>query len=163
MKSTLSVSVLLAAFFLTVTQSAFSQAGTRTVTGFAFVDANGNGVYDEGEEILRGVEVFLIDADGNVVATATSDDNGNYTFPEVPYGVYTIMVQVDKNSYVQSPEFTVEGGDEEIVIPLPVNDDTLQFGPSPLLTAVQQFIQMSNTPGNPKSQNPGSSVSPFAP
>ncbi len=159
MKAILSASVFLAVIFA-FTQSAFSQTGTRTVTGFAFVDANGNGEYDEEEEILRGVDVFLIDADGNVVATATSDENGNYSFPDVPYGEYTIMVQVDKNSYVQSPVFTVDGSEEDIVIPLPVNDNTLQFGPSPLLTAVQEFIQMSNNPSNPKTDNPSS---PFVP
>lgn len=160
MKLFLTVSTLLAAGLLFSTQSAYSQTGTRSVSGFAFIDANGNGVYDEGEEILRGVEVFLIDSEGKVVATATSDENGNYTFPDVPFGEYTLLVQVDKNSYAQSPEFVVDGGDENVVIPLPVNDETVQFGPSPLLTAVQEFIQMSSNPTNPKTENPSS---PFVP
>lgn len=160
MKAILTLSLFIAILSSAWTPSALSQTGTKSVTGFAFVDANGNGEYDEGEEILRGVDVFLIDADNNVVATATSDENGNYIFPDVPYGVYTIMVQVDKNSYVQSPQFTVDASDEDVVVALPVNDGTLQYGPSPLLTAVQEFIQMSNNASNPKTDNPASGFTP---
>ena len=39
----------------------------------------------------EGVEVKLLDASGAVVATTTTDADGNYTFDEVPVGDYTIM------------------------------------------------------------------------
>jgi hypothetical protein len=35
--------------------------------------------------------VTLVDADGHVVAMTNTDDNGGYTFPEVPEGEYTVI------------------------------------------------------------------------
>ena len=42
---------------------------------------------------MPGVTVVLKDANGTPVATTTTDANGNYSFPNVPAGNYTIVEQ----------------------------------------------------------------------
>lgn len=43
---------------------------------------------------LAGVEVMLLDADGNVVAYTFTDANGNYSFSNIPLGAYTVYVEI---------------------------------------------------------------------
>ena len=56
----------------------------------AWIDLDGNGVQDAGEPGLPGVTVTLKDATGAVVATTTTDANGNYLFADVNPGDYTV-------------------------------------------------------------------------
>lgn len=60
-----------------------NKAGVLVVGDKVFLDANKNGV-DDGEVGVAGIGVRLIDASGNVVATAVTDANGNYLFVDVP-------------------------------------------------------------------------------
>jgi hypothetical protein len=59
-------------------------------------DGNANGVQDNGEAGIAGVLINLLDGNGNVVSTATTDANGNYLF-EVDSNTYT--VQVDPSNF----------------------------------------------------------------
>jgi serine-aspartate repeat-containing protein C/D/E len=54
-------------------------------------DTNANGVQDAGEAGIAGVTVQLKDANGNPVATTTTDGSGNYSFTVDP-GTYTVSV-----------------------------------------------------------------------
>lgn len=60
------------------------------VSGIVFRDTDRDGTLDGGEPPIPGVTVQLIDASGTVVRTTTTDTSGNYTFPNVPPGTYTI-------------------------------------------------------------------------
>jgi hypothetical protein len=65
------------------------------VSGQAFFDRNGNGHQDRGEVALAGVTVQLINPDGDVVATATTDSSGRYRFTQCrETGDYQIRVVV---------------------------------------------------------------------
>ena len=55
-----------------------------------WLDANKNGIQDAGEAGVSGVTARLVDADGNVVATATTDANGNYLFDGLTPGQYRV-------------------------------------------------------------------------
>ncbi|MCW5614304.1 MAG: carboxypeptidase regulatory-like domain-containing protein [Rhodocyclaceae bacterium] len=63
---------------------------TASIGDRVWVDANGNGVQDAGEAGVSGVTARLVDADGNVVATATTDANGNYLFDGLTPGQYRV-------------------------------------------------------------------------
>ena len=63
-----------------------------TIGDQIFVDSDGDGIQDAGEPGIPGVTVSLVDPDGNVVGTTTTDENGNYTFPDLPAGTYTVVV-----------------------------------------------------------------------
>jgi len=58
-------------------------------------DLDGNGVQDAGEPGREGVIVNLVDANGYVIATTTTDATGYYEF-EVEAGTYTVQV-ADEN------------------------------------------------------------------
>lgn len=79
----------------------FGYAGNGSISGTIFDDADADGTQDAGEGGLPGVMVSLIDpgpdgmfgtADDVVIATATTDANGNYTFPGLPPGNYRVDV-----------------------------------------------------------------------
>ena len=64
-----------------------------TLTGTVWIDQNGDGVQDEGENVLSGVEVHLMNGAGRVItASATTDENGQFTFEKIAPGDYKLRV-----------------------------------------------------------------------
>ncbi|HVK08542.1 MAG TPA: SdrD B-like domain-containing protein, partial [Gemmataceae bacterium] len=63
-----------------------------TLGGTIFNDANNNGLQDTGEAGIAGVSVELRNSTGTVVTTATTDSNGNYSFPNLNAGDYRVRV-----------------------------------------------------------------------
>ena len=55
-------------------------------------DFNGNGVQDPGEPGINGVPVGLYDSGNNLVASDTTNGDGNYLITGVPAGTYTVRV-----------------------------------------------------------------------
>lgn len=89
----------------------FQPTGPAGTIGDAiWLDANGNGVLDGGEYGIAGVTVALLDAGGNVIATTTTDANGNYSFAGLPDGSYTVWVN-DTNHVLGevAPTFDADG------------------------------------------------------
>ena len=65
---------------------------TASLSGFVWVDANGDGVIDMGEQAIEGVVMELYNANG-LVATTTTDSQGLYSFNDLSAGIYTIVEQ----------------------------------------------------------------------
>ena len=65
------------------------------IAGRVYRDADKSGSYTDGEETFGGVTVDLLDKDGNVVATTTTDKDGNYSFEKLPAGTYRVKVHPD--------------------------------------------------------------------
>jgi len=57
----------------------------------AFIDANGDNLYDEGETLLAGVTVTLL-RNGEVVATTVTGPDGTYLFEDLGPGDYVVTV-----------------------------------------------------------------------
>ncbi len=70
----------------------FGYAGTASVGDRVWFDTNGDGVQDAGEAGINGVTVQLLDAGSNVIATATTGGDGNYTFSNLIGGNYSVRV-----------------------------------------------------------------------
>lgn len=70
----------------------FGYRGTGSVGGVVYEDRNANGVQDPFEPGIAGVQVVLsgTDARGPVNVTAFTDATGNYTFPNLLPGTYTL-------------------------------------------------------------------------
>lgn len=66
----------------------FGYTEAARVEALVFYDRNGNGVL-ETEDILAGIEVELLDSEGNIVATGTTTSEGYISFI-VPPGDYSI-------------------------------------------------------------------------
>jgi peroxidase len=67
-----------------------------TVSGVAFIDLNGDGRQGRGEMSLSGLEMELVDEDGNVLATTKTDRSGRYTFNEMELGTYQIRMTLPR-------------------------------------------------------------------
>jgi protocatechuate 3,4-dioxygenase beta subunit/uncharacterized protein YuzE len=63
---------------------------TASVGDRVWLDRDRDGVQDAGEPGVAGVTVQLLDADGNVVGTTTTDGNGNYLFTGLEPGSYSV-------------------------------------------------------------------------
>lgn len=56
-----------------------------------FLDRDGDNSFDPGEG-LEGVMVNLRDSQGRIIARTVTDENGNYSFGNLPAGTYTVEV-----------------------------------------------------------------------
>ena len=87
-----------------------------------FSDDNNNGQLDPGEETLgekgKMIEITLLDTNGNVIATTTTDANGSYVFDQLLPGDYIV-------SFTPPESLPVSSG------PTDTNDCLLYTSPSP--------------------------------
>jgi hypothetical protein len=66
-------------------------ANTNSISDRVWIDTDGDGVQDAGETAgLPGVVVTLYNSAGTIVATTTTDANGNYLFAGVADGTYSV-------------------------------------------------------------------------
>jgi hypothetical protein len=69
-----------------------------SVEGTIWNDTNADGTLDPGEpDRYDDVTVELLDSDGNIVATTTTEPDGTYSFPNIPPGDYTVDVTDENN------------------------------------------------------------------
>ena len=80
---------------------------TYIISGIAWIDEDMNGERDSNDPTLSGITVrlydvstnnYLKDSDGNIIEK-TTDENGNYTFTEVPRGQYIVLFEYDMNQF----------------------------------------------------------------
>ena len=81
-----------------VDQDFFDQA-LGSISGNIWNDENGNGIND-GEPPIPGVTVCLLQGAAQVACT-TTDSNGDYSFPDVPPGDYTV-VETDPDGFTST-------------------------------------------------------------
>jgi uncharacterized protein (DUF2141 family) len=79
----------------------FTADNFTTINGEVFQDSNGNGKLDAGEPGLSGWTVNLEDTSNNILATQTTDSNGNFAFNQLPPGSYQ-LVEVSKKGWTQT-------------------------------------------------------------
>ncbi|WP_407652571.1 MSCRAMM family protein [Aporhodopirellula aestuarii] len=68
----------------------FCERPPAEISGVVYVDRDADCVRDSGEEGLQGVLIELINSSGTVVATTTTDANGNYSFTNLQAGEYIV-------------------------------------------------------------------------
>ena len=91
------------------------QADPGTINGTVYDDLNGNGVHDDGELGIPGVEVCASDSSG-AETCATTDGNGNYSIPNLPPDTYTV-IETDPAGYDSTGD-TWGANDNIIVVDL---------------------------------------------
>ena len=86
----------------------YQPSGAATLGDTLYRDWNGNGSQDAGEEGLSNITVYLyededndgvIDPEDAIMATTSTDANGNYSFPNLPDGDYIIVVDPSDADY----------------------------------------------------------------
>lgn len=103
-----------------------SNEATASVGDRVWLDADRDGIQDEEEVGLEDVEVELRSTDGATTKSTRTDDEGAYSFSQVPAGEY-ILVFVPPDSYEFSPQ------DEE-------EDDALDSDPDPGTGETDAFL-----------------------
>ena len=90
----------------------FGEILGASISGRVHVDANGDCIFEEGvDDVLPGVTLELLDADGNVVATTVTDASGNYSFAGLRPGEYAVR-EVQPDGLFSGDEFAGTNGGE---------------------------------------------------
>ena len=82
-----------------------------SISGTVFEDTNNDDVGDEG---LPSVTLTLLNGLGEEIATTTTDANGDYSFPNLPLGTYTV-VQTNLPNYIDVSD-TMGANDNRIMV-----------------------------------------------
>jgi len=77
--------------------------GTASISGRKILDLNANGVFDGIDRGFEGVVFELHDQSGNLIASATSDAQGNFTFSNLPAGTYVLSEILPENFFQTFP------------------------------------------------------------
>jgi LPXTG-site transpeptidase (sortase) family protein len=83
-----------------------ASTGTGRITGTVVNDVNGNGLRDGGEVPIAGVNLNLLDQNGNIIRTTTTAADGTYSFNTLPPGQYSV-VEADPVGYISTTLNTV--------------------------------------------------------
>lgn len=65
----------------------------KEIKGTFVVDSNRNGLLDSEDTVVTNKSVQLLDESGDVVATTTTDNNGNYSFKGLSLGKYKVKFE----------------------------------------------------------------------
>ena len=93
------------------------------IKGTIYRDGNRSGALDTDEKLYEGVTVNLVDADGNVVATTTTDERGNYSFDKLPAGTYSVKVVQDGPIASLEQTGDPDATKDNASAPITLNDD----------------------------------------
>ncbi len=73
------------------TENNFAEITPSTISGQVFVDSNNNGENNGADDTgIAGQTIELLDSGNNVIATATTDSDGNYSFTNLAPGTYSV-------------------------------------------------------------------------
>jgi len=64
--------------------------GIGQISGRVHAENDGDGTYESGEKLIEGVTIELLDSNGTVIATTTTDANGEYLFDKLLKGTYSV-------------------------------------------------------------------------
>jgi hypothetical protein len=77
--------------------------GTGSISGRKILDFDGNGVFDGNDRGFEGIVFELRNTNGALVATTTSDAQGNFMFRDVPLGTYVLSEILPQNFFQTFP------------------------------------------------------------
>lgn len=90
-------------------------ASNNKISGIMWEDTNKNGMYDSEEKVFEGIEVLLLNMNTNKLhgQDVKTNENGIYTFTNVPKGTYIVIFLYDSGKY-SATTYKAEGIDETI-------------------------------------------------
>ena len=98
----------------------FGYVNNNSLSGTVYRDDSRNGDQDGTEPGYSGVTVQLLDKDGNVVGTTTTDKDGKYSFSKLPDGTYSVKVVKDgelaDTEQTEDPDATKDNASEPVTL-----------------------------------------------
>ncbi|MEX0712160.1 MAG: SdrD B-like domain-containing protein, partial [Pirellulales bacterium] len=104
----------------------FAEALPSLIRGRVHADRDGDCVYDQGEILISGVSIELLDAAGSVIARTTTDSQGQYEFANLAPGTYGVF-EVQPAGYFDSGDHVGSAGGR-LVAPDSIVDIVLVSG-----------------------------------
>ena len=103
--------------------------------GTVFNDLDGDGMQEPGEGAIAGVTVRLLDCNGNILASTTTDQNGNYFFEDQIRGSYQVVFDVNTNTdnildFQTSPANQGDDMMDSDIDPITNTSDCFEFDPN---------------------------------
>ena len=102
-----------------------------SVGDFVWLDVNGDGIQDRGENGIPGVTIGLFDQDGNLLEFTVTGRNGGYLFDDLDAGTYQVVVDITTLPPQNRQTFDADGGfDDRSTVTLAAgeNDRLQDFG-----------------------------------
>lgn len=90
----------------------FGELRPGSISGVIHADVIANCVFDEGESPLEGVTVELLNDQGQVIATTTTDAQGRYEFLSLAPGVYSVR-ELQPTGYFHQGQTAGSGGGDD--------------------------------------------------
>lgn len=112
---------------------------TYRVSGVAWLDENKDGKRDDGEKLLSGIKVYLLNSTNNTLIKETkTNENGAYTFFDVPQSRYIIAFEYDIKSY-DITKYQMDGIDasvnsDAIKVNMTINGKTSSYAATNAIT-----------------------------
>jgi uncharacterized repeat protein (TIGR01451 family) len=131
------------------------EISTATLSGVVFIDLDGDGVQDTGEDVLAGWIVKVYDSAGNVVAELTTDANGYYE-TDLPLGEFTVEFCNPENGTVYSSTTINTGssspnpdGSVSAVVNLPIDPSGVVYDSITRVPVAGVTVTMVDASGTP--------------
>lgn len=86
-------------------------SGSAQIGNWIWEDSNANGIQDEGEQGIDSVEMSLLSSEGAVIAQATTNEDGVYSFTGVEEGDYRLSIDAPSQWLISEID---QGGDDEL-------------------------------------------------
>ncbi len=133
-----------------------SEQETKIISGRAWLDTDSDGSLDQGETLLDGITVrllntetntFAVDSEGNEI-TGVTNSNGFYSLNRVPKGEYIVIFEYDTTKYILT-DYNKEGVDQTLTSKvinktITINEETRQVAATDIITISEENIANIN-------------------
>ena len=116
-----------------------------SITGVAFIDLDGDGIFDEGEFELVNVEVHLLDCNGNTIASSFTDETGSYSFDDISIGNYQVLFNPNTNNQEIADFQSTLRGQDSAIDPINNTSDCFSFNPDERTVVNAGFVRPTGT------------------
>jgi len=121
---------------------------TTTVSGTVFTDTDNNNTLDPDEPGIENITVNLVNANGNILASVSTNADGSYQFEGIAAGNYT--VEVDTTDTDIPADVTLETDSVSVTVgDQPITDINFGFDPAPVnQPPIAQDVESSSVPND---------------
>lgn len=99
-------------------------------------DLNGNGLLDQGEPTIPGLEVTLVDDQGDEIATLSSDNQGEVAFTDLVPGDYTLVYDLPEDFEVTFADVGLDDEVDSDISSTTLSSPTITLGPGQVIDDV---------------------------
>jgi len=114
----------------------YQPISSSSISDVVFIDANADGLQDTSEPSIPGVTIQLKNNSGTIIASTTTDTNGNYSFDGLTAGTYTVTITDTRNILTTLVPVSDADGSNDLTSTVTVDgstDNNLQdFGFAPI-------------------------------